>query len=64
MDWKSLLAARETNTHFIVEGQLPVSRLKDSSYIIEKEIRIGTDLTREEASKLLGFHFHLSLIHI
>lgn len=58
MNWKSLLAARETSTHFIVEGQIPVSRLKDSPYIIEKELHIGTDLTREEASDLLGFHFH------
>ncbi|MFT6239772.1 MAG: tRNA G18 (ribose-2'-O)-methylase SpoU [Akkermansiaceae bacterium] len=57
-NWKSLLQKRETPTHFIVEGHLPVSRLKDSSYLIEKELKIGTDLSREEASNLLGFHFH------
>lgn len=58
MDWKTHLKNRETSTHFIVEGQLPVSRLKESSYFIEKELHIGTDLTRAEASTLLGFHFH------
>lgn len=58
MDWKQLLAARETSTHFIVEGQLAVERLQESSYLIEKIIRIGTDLSREEASTLLGFQFH------
>ncbi len=57
-DWRIHLKNRETPTHFIVEGQLPVSRLKESSYIIEKELQIGTDLTRAEASTLLGFHFH------
>jgi len=58
MTWQSLLQKRETSTHFIVEGQHAVDRLRDSSYIIEKELKIGTDLTREEASALLGFHFH------
>lgn len=58
MDWRSLLVKRETKTHFIVEGQLPVSRLRESSYFIEKELKIGHDLTRAEASELLGFHFH------
>lgn len=57
-NWRSLLQQRETSTHFIVEGQIPVSRLKESYYHIEKELIIGTDLTRAEASTLLGFHFH------
>ncbi len=58
MDWKSLLSSRETPTHFIVEGRLAVERLQESSYFIEKVIRIDQDLSREEASQLLGFHFH------
>ena len=57
-DWKHLLANRETDTHFVVEGQLAVQRLQDSQYEVEKVIRIGEDLTRREASNLLGFHFH------
>lgn len=57
-DWKSLLALRETDTHFVVEGQLAVERLRQSSIEVEKIIRIGEDLTREEASEILGFHFH------
>ena len=56
--WKFLLSARETDTHFIVEGQLAVTRLQESSYIVEKILRIGQDLSRQEASDLLGFHFH------
>ena len=63
-DWKPLLAARETPTHFIVEGQLAVERLQESPYFIEKIIRIGADLTREEASDLLGFHFHRGYLAI
>lgn len=57
-DWKNLLALRETETHFVVEGQLAVERLQQSSLQVEKVIHIGEDLTREEASELLGFHFH------
>lgn len=64
MDWKSLLSARETGTHFIVEGQLPVERLQESSYLVEKIIRIGDDISREEASSLLGFHFHRGYLAI
>lgn len=58
INWRTLLTERETPTHFVVEGQIPVARLKESSYHIEKELRIGHDLSREEASELLGFHFH------
>ena len=58
MNWRSVLRKRETETHFVIEGQLPVQRLKESSYFIEKELRIGHEITREEASSLLGFPFH------
>lgn len=58
MNWRTHLKNRETSTHFIVEGQLPIARLRDSSYFIEKELHIGTDLTRHEASALLGYNFH------
>lgn len=64
MDWKSLLSARETGTHFIVEGQLPVERLQESSYLVEKIICIGDDISRDEASSLLGFQFHRGYIAI
>ena len=64
MDWKSLLSARETGTHFIVEGQLPVERLQESSYLVEKIICIGDDISREEASSLLGFQFHRGYLAI
>lgn len=63
-DWKTLLAARETDSHFIVEGRHAVERLQQSSYFIEKTIRIGEDLSRDEASSLLGFHFHRSHLAI
>ena len=58
IDWRKLVKKRETETHFIVEGQIAVERLQDSSYSIDKIIRIGKDLSRDEASSLLGFHFH------
>lgn len=64
MDWKSLLSARETGTHFIVEGQLPVERLQESSYLVEKIICIGDDISRDEASSLLGFQFHRGYLAI
>lgn len=63
-DWKELLAQRESATHFVVEGRHAVERLVDSSYAVEKVIVIGTDLTRSEASDLLGFHFHRSHLAI
>jgi len=58
MDWRKRLTQRESETHFVVEGRLAVKRLQASNYEIEKVIQIGTDLTRDEASQLLGFHFH------
>lgn len=64
LDWKALLAARETQTHFVVEGRHAVERLQASSYSVEKVLRIGTDLTRQEASELLGFRFHRSHLAI
>lgn len=59
-DWKGALAARETETHFVVEGRHAVERVKDSSYFVEKVIKVGIDLSRDEVSNLLGFHFHRS----
>jgi len=64
LDWKALLAARESESHFVVEGRLAVERLQQSSYFVEKTIVIGTDLSRDEASSLLGFHFHRSHLAI
>ncbi|MDE0859400.1 MAG: RNA methyltransferase [Akkermansiaceae bacterium] len=64
MNWKPLLAARETDTHFVIEGRHAVERLLDSSYEVEKVIEIGLDLSREEASQLLGFKFHRSHLAI
>lgn len=64
IDWRTLLQKRETATHFVVEGQIPVERLQESSYFIEKVIQIGDDLSREEASSLLGFHFHRGYLAI
>ncbi|MDA7651265.1 hypothetical protein N8597_01670, partial [Akkermansiaceae bacterium] len=59
-----VIAQRESATHFVVEGRHAVERLVDSSYAVEKVIVIGTDLTRSEASDLLGFHFHRSHLAI
>ena len=64
LDWKSLLAARESDDHFVVEGRHAVERLQGSSFEVVKLIEIGTDLTRKEASNLLGFHFHRSHLAI
>ena len=64
IDWRNLLQEGETETHFIVEGQIPVERLQDSLYSIDKIIRIGKDLSRDEASSLLGFHFHRGYLAI
>ena len=58
MTWQDRLTERESDTHFVVEGRLAVERLQASDYEVEKVIRIGVDLTRDEASQLLGFHFH------
>jgi tRNA G18 (ribose-2'-O)-methylase SpoU len=58
MDWRQRLSERESDTHFVVEGRLAVERLQASKYEVEKVVRIGVDLTRDEASQLLGFHFH------
>ena len=62
--WRKLLQERETKTHFIVEGQIPVERLQKSPYLIDKIIRIGYDLSRDEASFLLGFQFHRGYLAI
>lgn len=59
-DWKAVLQQRETDTHFVIEGRHAVERALDSSFEVEKVIEIGTDLTRDEVSELLGFHFHRS----
>ena len=64
IDWRAILKQRETTTHFVVEGQLAVERLQESPYFVEKVIRIGEDLSREEASSLLGFHFHRGYLAI
>mgnify|MGYP005694043835 CR=1 FL=1 len=64
INWRNLLQKGETETHFIVEGQIPVKRLQNSSYSIDKIIRIGQDLSRDEASSLLGFHFHRGYLAI
>ena len=64
INWRKLLKEGETETHFIVEGQIPVERLQDSSYSIDKVIRIGKDLSRNEASSLLGFRFHRGYLAI
>ncbi len=64
IDWQTVLQKRETETHFTVEGQIPVQRLEKSNYQIEKIIRIGQDLTRDEASQLLGYHFHRGILAI
>lgn len=59
-DWRDILRKRETDTHFVVEGRHGVERLLESPFITEKVIEIGKELSREEASELLGFHFHRS----
>lgn len=59
-DWKTVLQQRETDTHFVIEGRHAVERALDSSFEVEKVIEIGKDLTRDEVSTLLGFHFHRS----
>lgn len=58
MDWKRQLEVRETSTHFVVEGRLAVERLLASDHHVEKVLRIGIDITREEVSAMLGYHFH------
>ena len=63
-DWKERLRQRESETHFIIEGRHAVERAEASPYEIEKVIVIGTDLSRSEASALLGFHFHRSHLAI
>jgi TrmH family RNA methyltransferase len=63
-NWKSLLAARESEDHFVVEGRHAVERLQDSRFRVVKIIEIGKDLSRAEASELLGFHFHRSLLAV
>lgn len=60
IDWQDILKKRETPTHFVVEGRHAVERLLDSPFHVEKVIEIGKDLSRDEASALLGFHFHRS----
>ena len=64
MNWRERLQERESATHFVVEGRLAVERLQASNYEIEKVVKIGVDLTREEASGLLGFHFHRGYLAI
>ena len=63
-DWKSVLQQRETNTHFVIEGRHAVERALDSSFEVEKVIEVGKDLSRNEVSELLGFHFHRSHIAV
>ncbi len=63
-DWRELLAQREGPDHFVVEGQLAVERLIDSDYEVEHVLKIGENLTREEASTLLGYHFHRGTLAI
>lgn len=62
--WETLLAERESDDHFVVEGQLAVERLLQSGYEVIKTIRIGEEVSREEASKLLGYHFHRGYLAI
>ena len=57
-DWRGLLRERETPTRFVVEGRLAVERLLASDYVVEKVIRVGEDLTKDEASELVGYQFH------
>lgn len=64
MNWRDLLAQRESAEHFVVEGKLAVERLLASNYKVIKKIEIGHDLTREEASSLLGFQFHRGVLAI
>ncbi|YCM45072.1 RNA methyltransferase [Verrucomicrobiaceae bacterium 227] len=64
MTWQDRLTERESDTHFVVEGRLAVERLQASNYEIEKVIQIGMDLTRDEASQLLGFQFHRGILAI
>lgn len=64
MDWRERLQERESDSHFIVEGRIPVERLQASNYEVEKIIQVGVDLTREEVSKHLGFHFHRGFLAI
>lgn len=41
-----------------------MERLLDSKFKTEKVLKIGTDISREEASAFLGFHFHRSHLAI
>ncbi|MEN8694117.1 MAG: TrmH family RNA methyltransferase [Akkermansiaceae bacterium] len=64
INWHEILQKRETQTHFVVEGRHGVERLLASSFITEKVIEIGADITRDEVSELLGFRFHRSHLAI
>ncbi len=61
-NWRELLAQRESATHFVVEGQLAVDRLLASDYETVAVFRIGENLTREEASHILGYQFHRGVL--
>jgi len=63
-DWRKLLAQRESPEHFVVEGQLAVERLVESDYEVEHVLKIGENLSREEASSLLGYPFHRGYLAI
>ena len=63
-NWRELLAQREGPEHFVVEGQLAVERLIDSGYEVEHVFKIGENLSREEASSLLGYQFHRGYLAI
>ena len=64
INWQEILQKRETETHFVVEGRHGVERLLASSFVTEKVIEVGSDLTRDEVSNLLGFRFHRSHLAI
>ena len=63
-NWRELLAQREGPEHFVVEGQLAVERLIASDYHVKHVFRIGENLTREEASEILGYKFHRGYLAI
>ena len=63
-NWRELLAQREGPKHFVIEGQIAVQRLLDSDYEVEHVFKIGENLSREEASSLLGYQFHRGYLAI
>ena len=63
-NWRELLAQREGPEHFVIEGQIAVQRLLDSDYEVEHVFKVGENLSREEASSLLGYQFHRGYLAI